>query len=82
MPIFDFECNACDAGFEELVRADERVACPECASTDVKRLLSQVSPPGKFEVRGAAARRSNSVRTEREAVKREQFSAERKRARG
>lgn len=82
MPIYDFECGACGGMFEELVRSDEGVACPECASTDVTRLLSQVSPPGKFEVRGAAARRSNATRTEREAVKRQQFSAERKRARG
>ena len=44
MPIYEYRCSACDHAFEELVRsADERVACPACASPKVKRLLSVFS---------------------------------------
>lgn len=82
MPLFDFECQQCGVVFEELVRNRETVVCPACGAAEPRRLLSQVSPAGRFEVRGAAAKRSNAVRADREAVKREQFSAKRKRTRG
>ncbi|MBS1845233.1 MAG: zinc ribbon domain-containing protein, partial [Actinobacteria bacterium] len=46
MPIYEFECEECGAGFEELVAAGtESVACPECGSARSRRLISAVSPP-------------------------------------
>ena len=41
MPIYEYECNACKAKFELLIRSSlTAVACPACANTGVKRLMS------------------------------------------
>lgn len=77
MPIYDFECDACGARFEELARADELPPCPECGAPEPRRLLSQVSPTPRIGLRGAAARRSDATRRAREESKREQRAARR-----
>ena len=38
----------CESHFEELVRGEERVACPDCAATNVSRQFST------FAVHGAS----------------------------
>ena len=44
MPIYEYRCGGCERTFEELVRSSsEEIACPACASRDVKRLLSVFS---------------------------------------
>lgn len=43
MPIYEYQCRACDRGFEELVRsaaAEATVACPHCKSKKVEKRLS------------------------------------------
>ena len=41
MPLYDFRCDACETPFERLVRRrDESVACPDCGSATVERLMS------------------------------------------
>jgi putative FmdB family regulatory protein len=51
MPIYEYRCEPCATRFEELVRgADPAVACPDCGSTQVQRLLSSFAGIG-----GAAA---------------------------
>lgn len=44
MPIYEYQCKACDAKFEKLVRsmsdADKGVPCPTCKSKDTARALS------------------------------------------
>lgn len=55
MPLYDYRCKACDAGFELLVRSDTVPKCPHCGSTDLERALSRIAPAGKIE----AIRRSN-----------------------
>ncbi|HZS34805.1 MAG TPA: zinc ribbon domain-containing protein [Methylomirabilota bacterium] len=40
MPIYEYRCRACGRAFERLVQGDQPVACPECASGEVTRLLS------------------------------------------
>ena len=43
MPIYEYTCDACRNGFEELVRkmsAEDRPACPKCGSTRTARKLS------------------------------------------
>lgn len=40
MPLFEYECEACGAAFELLVRGAERPACPECQSARVVKRLS------------------------------------------
>lgn len=46
MPIYEYVCGKCQAGFELLVRnATEQPACPECKSAKVERRLSVVAAP-------------------------------------
>ncbi len=43
MPIYEYECNACNEQFERLVTArrdDEGAKCPACGSTDTRRIPS------------------------------------------
>ena len=43
MPIFEFQCVKCDREFEKLVlsaREADKIACPECGSTEVEQLFS------------------------------------------
>jgi len=49
MPLFDFHCHHCGCTCELLVKsARQKVACPECGSTKMQRLLST------FAVRAAS----------------------------
>ena len=74
MPLHDFTCAACRQGFEELVLGSEAVTCPACGSTRVERLISQVSPMPRIGLRGAAARKSDTFRANREESRREGFA--------
>ena len=67
MPLYDFRCDDCDNVFDVLAKAGVVVRCPGCESENTTRLWSPVSPPGRLEVRGRAARESNARRVEREA---------------
>lgn len=40
MPVYEFTCRECATEFEELVRSDERVACPSCSSKRVEKRFS------------------------------------------
>jgi len=45
MPIYEFRCTKCESKFEELVRSSKpealaEVACPECGSHKVKKMVS------------------------------------------
>jgi putative FmdB family regulatory protein len=41
MPIYEYRCVPCAVQFEELVRGPEApVACPNCGSAQIERLLS------------------------------------------
>lgn len=43
MPIYEYQCGACGARFEELVGANAQAPpCPTCASRQVTRILSSV----------------------------------------
>lgn len=78
MPIYEFECEECGARFEELAAAGAAVACPQCGSAQTRRLLSQVSPPGR-QPRGAGVRSDESQRRERESARQERLAESRKR---
>ncbi len=45
MPLFEYQCPACDVTFEQLVRGDTKVSCPSCGSSRVRKLLSIPAPP-------------------------------------
>ena len=77
MPLLDLQCEKCSATFEELVTGDRLPTCPECGAGEVRRLYSPISPPAKIGLRGIAAKRSDSRRTERESARQER-RAERK----
>jgi putative FmdB family regulatory protein len=78
MPIYEFECEECGACFEELVAAGAPDApCPKCGSTRARRLISNVSPPGR-QPRGAAVRSDESRRREREAARTDRIAESRK----
>jgi putative FmdB family regulatory protein len=83
MPIYEFECEECEIRFEELIAVDAAPPpCPACASVRVRRLFSEVAPPGR-QPRGPAVRSDESRRGEREAGHRERLARDlAKRAKG
>jgi putative FmdB family regulatory protein len=83
MPIYEFECEECGGRFEELVvPGATAVPCPECGSARTRRLLSNVSPPGR-QPRGAGVRSNESQRREREAARHDRIAeSNKKRAAG
>jgi putative FmdB family regulatory protein len=79
VPIYEFECEECGARFEELVAATAPPpACAECGSGRTRRLISNVSPPGR-QPRGAGVRSDESRRREREAARTDRVAESRKR---
>ncbi len=43
MPLYDYKCSRCGTVFERLVRrsdADKPQRCPNCGSTETKRVMS------------------------------------------
>ena len=57
MPIYDFLCTKCEYEFELLVRATDAPMCPECGTSQVKKLLSLSAAPGKSKDIITSARR-------------------------
>jgi putative FmdB family regulatory protein len=46
MPVFEYKCKKCNTKFEVLHKSalnTERVACPNCSSINIKKLLSSFS---------------------------------------
>jgi len=42
MPIYEYHCNACSAGFEKLVFGQSpEVLCEKCGSKDTEKLMSR-----------------------------------------
>ncbi|MBL8276821.1 MAG: zinc ribbon domain-containing protein [Pelomonas sp.] len=59
MPLFDFQCSACQAQFEKLVRSGDTPACPHCGSTALNKLeVSRLAPAGKIEAIRLSNRRA------------------------
>jgi putative FmdB family regulatory protein len=58
MPIYEYACQDCGKGFEELImrRSDEaEVACPKCKSRKVARLISAPAALGGGSGGGGAS---------------------------
>jgi putative FmdB family regulatory protein len=83
VPLYEFDCPACGARFEEIVPAGCTAPCPACGGEEVRRAFSPIADSGvNVGPSRAAARDSNARRGEREAAKKERFVAERRRKRG
>ncbi len=50
VPIYEYVCMECESHFEELVRGEEQVACPECTATNVSRQFSSFAVHGVTKV--------------------------------
>ena len=46
MPIYEYVCMECESLFEELVRGEEQIACPDCTATNVSRQFSPFAVHG------------------------------------
>ena len=53
MPVYEYVCMTCEAHFEELVRGDQEVACPDCGATRVAKQLSTFATIGAAGQTGA-----------------------------
>jgi putative FmdB family regulatory protein len=83
MPLYDFKCSACEAGFEAQVPYGELPACPECGATESERRLTPFAGPFTVGMRGYAGRQSNAQRAAREEQRTERKEARREqRAKG
>jgi putative FmdB family regulatory protein len=71
MPLYDFECSACDRGFEAVATPGGLAVCPACGSEQVRRVYSAFAGPYLVAPRGYTARRSNAERRVREERRRE-----------
>ena len=79
VPIYEFECEECGIRFEELIDAAAAApGCPECGAARTRRLISNVSPPGR-QPRGAGVRSDESRRRDREAARQDRIAESRKR---
>jgi putative FmdB family regulatory protein len=58
MPMYEYQCNACHADFERLVRGDAVPTCPECGSSELTKVLSRLAPAGKIEAIRMSNRRA------------------------
>lgn len=68
MPIYEYECRACQHEFELLVLKDTVPACPACKGQDLERLLSgfavstaELSQARVKKARGLARRNPNYI---------------------
>jgi putative FmdB family regulatory protein len=43
MPLYEYTCLKCKHEFETLVRTGDTPSCPECGSTELEKLLSDVA---------------------------------------
>jgi len=53
MPMYEYVCMKCEQHFEELVRGDQEVSCPQCGTTNVSRQLSTFAMIGTAGQTGA-----------------------------
>ncbi|RJQ42301.1 MAG: zinc ribbon domain-containing protein [Nitrospiraceae bacterium] len=46
MPIYEYKCNKCEEDFERLVFGSQKVACPKCNSSEIKKKMSTFAMSG------------------------------------
>jgi putative FmdB family regulatory protein len=58
VPIYEYVCMECESHFEELVRGEQQVACPDCEATNVARQFSTFAVHGASTQPGFGSRPS------------------------
>jgi len=53
MPLYESVCMKCEEHFEELVRGDQQVVCPQCGTTNIAKQLSTFAMIGSGGQSGA-----------------------------
>jgi putative FmdB family regulatory protein len=72
VPLFEYDCQACGARFEEIAPTGGTPTCPACGNERVTRRWSQVAPPRvPVGLTGKAAAKSDSQRKAGEAARQE-----------
>jgi putative FmdB family regulatory protein len=46
VPIYEYVCMECESHFEELVRGEEQVSCPDCSGANVVKQFSSFAVHG------------------------------------
>jgi putative FmdB family regulatory protein len=54
MPMYDFECKACNHTWETIAKLDEQVPCPACESANTQRLLGAPIMGGQVLSKGVS----------------------------
>jgi len=49
MPIYEYVCMECESHFEELVRNEEAINCPDCKASNVRKQFSVFATHGTAE---------------------------------
>ena len=49
MPLYEYECRACEHTFETLVRDEEPAECPKCQKKKLHRLHSAPAAPPRSQ---------------------------------
>ncbi|MCD6094375.1 zinc ribbon domain-containing protein [bacterium] len=57
MPIYKYQCRKCGYQFERLVFGKEKIRCPKCESSSLKKLIS--TPTGMLNSDSNSSRCSN-----------------------
>jgi putative FmdB family regulatory protein len=67
MPIYEFECSACNHVFERLMKVDEDqegLTCPKCGAMNPKKLIGRASFHSRERFEERLARRMAARQTE------------------
>jgi putative FmdB family regulatory protein len=83
VPLYEFECERCDARFEELVDAGTAsVACRSCGAEGTRRLYSPPGAPLKVVKSPGETRKQERQNAALRAGTKRRFKEARRRARG
>ena len=74
MPLYDYECRACQHRFEALVRTtDPPPACPTCKSQDLEKLITAASMSSDERTRTLVSKERKARLPKHQGEQREEF---------
>ena len=48
MPLYSYQCKACEAEFELLLRTSDTPSCPSCGSSALEQQIAKISPDIRY----------------------------------